>query len=44
MIKFYDMKTRDQQMCGFKSYREMFWASFALILLPVIMWVVKIHG
>lgn len=24
-------------MCGFRSDKEMFWASFALILLPVIM-------
>lgn len=42
MKTFKDMYLREEKMCGFRSDRDMFWASFAVILLPVIMWAIKI--
>ncbi len=45
MKQFSDFKVnREQSMCGFRSERDMFWASFAIILLPVIMGLIKFYG
>lgn len=36
MNKFYDMKTREEKMCGFRSNKELVWALLILSALLVI--------